>query len=298
MSHFFGWHLPNHIWLLPSWVEEIKNGKHASEFPSAIITEAEGHILISESFPGNFGNRHEQTLNNAEWDRRYEFETKHPPKPDNDVRVEAIQRIDHLGRRAKNGSWEAARALEELAREAITHLNQCAQLNPKIFRKTFRTWPEFLHEWPVMKQKREKLSESEKMLFSKIKLGAKSLFELDPATAKWKLDDAGKISADLLDFVHGARQNYYLGWQSFWHYGSGIFPQKLKKFSDETASDWWDVAKKMLLLAYPKPHKIKEFDRLVTAPTKRKSPGRIDAAILEVLKSRFISFARNNSYQT
>jgi hypothetical protein len=62
-------------------------------------------------------------------------------------------------------------------------------------------------------------------------------------------------------------------------------------FTKETAAEWWRVAKSALLADYPRPEADATLQQLVTAKSKRKSPGRMRSRILKVLKQRFESLA-------
>ncbi len=66
----------------------------------------------------------------------------------------------------------------------------------------------------------------------------------------------------------------------------------LPEFSRDTAPAWWEYAWRFLLYTYPEPEKVSELERLVTAPTKRSSPGRMKQAIQDVLKARFYAIAK------
>jgi hypothetical protein len=131
-----------------------------------------------------------------------------------------------------------------------------------------------------------------KELFSRIKLGSGVLVEIDPATAKWKPDEAGQIAYRLLCFVEAARNHPI-------RYGeAGQEAKNLPQFCDDSADAWWKVARATLLDSYPQPDKAEVLNRLVTDPQRRRSPGRIRQSVLDILKARFLSFARNTAYQT
>ena len=141
--------------------------------------------------------------------------------------------------------------------------------------------------------KRQALTDEEKTLFAKLKIGEESMIELDAATAKWKWDDAGKIANELLFFIQQARTDQLF---DFGHVGKTA--KKLQDFNDESGPAWWDLAKSTLLESYPEPEKVDELNRLVIAKSKRRSPGRIRQAIFDILKARFLSFAKNTAYRT
>ena len=200
--------------------------------------------------------------------------------------------VDILFQKAESGIEAAALELARLATESTVALTRIARSKPELLHQLAR-----LHTgWPVIKQRRERLSGSERTLFANIHLGGDSIIEQDPATAKWKMDDAGKIAYSLLEFMDNARKSRP---DSSFDYGRlGKALRRLPAFCDESAVLWWGAAKDILLFSYPKPQSIIEFDQLVLPASKRKSPGRIRQAILDMLKARFLSFARNISYPT
>ena len=67
--------------------------------------------------------------------------------------------------------------------------------------------------------------------------------------------------------------------------------ERLPKFTDDSADEWWKAARVVFLFTYPKPETIPELAKLVKPLTKRRSPGRMKQAILDLLKARFIGFA-------
>ncbi len=197
-----------------------------------------------------------------------------------DLYFQAYYALGRLAEKARARDGRAAMELARLAAQSTHDLNDIAARTPELFQPLARV----RHAWPVIKSRRtgrKQLSAAENTLFGKIQLGVDSMIELDPATARWKFDDAGKISYWLLAHLHHIRERFKK------------MQLKVAPFSDDSSGDWWMAAKKVLLQSYPAPEEVQEFDVLVTAKTKRKSPGRRRAKILEVLESRFLSFARN-----
>jgi hypothetical protein len=197
-----------------------------------------------------------------------------------------------LAKGAQGGNAGSAWALASLAQLATHELEHLGRDRPELLRTLARN----AHAWPVMKSKRKALSDEEKELFSKIELGADSILELDPATAKWKMDVAGRIAYGLLLCVEHAR--YPVNptiWNEHRNCKVATIAKSLKPFSDNTAPAWWDAAELALFDSYPRAtlHNVPELNALVTSKSKRKSPGRIRQAILETLQSRFLSFAPN-----
>jgi hypothetical protein len=66
---------------------------------------------------------------------------------------------------------------------------------------------------------------------------------------------------------------------------------ELPQFTTDAAEKWWTVAREVFLYSYPKPQDVPELAGLVKAKSKRRSPGRIKQAILQMIHDRFVSFA-------
>ena len=196
--------------------------------------------------------------------------------------------IGILTQKASDGDGEAALELARLASVATEHLTRICTAKPHLF------WPlsRLRRAWPVIKKANAKLSAAETKLFSAIQLGADDFIELHAQTAKWKLDDAGRIAYGLLNYIRVSRGSQPHGFDN--GAMSKFVKEKLPRdFDDESADDWWKVAKEILLFSYPQPHAIDELKSLVPVNSpKRKSPGRFDQAIFRKLKSRFMAFAR------
>ena len=223
-----------------------------------------------------------------------------------------------------NGSQSAARALGNMARECLDQLqvaadtiredklssacasiaaeelagvigNACCKMNelalkhPQIFTRFSRTG---YYLWPVMKSTYPEFGDDEKALLTKLQLGKDLPLRQDPKAkwARWVKDDAGKIAWHLLWYVWHARSENNAWGADFGEFT--IMADALARPNKKSAPKWWEVAKAALLYSYPNLEEVDEFKRLVTAPTKRRSPGRIRQAILDILKARFISLVR------
>jgi hypothetical protein len=209
----------------------------------------------------------------------------------------ALHEIATLSLRAQKGDAEAAEWLARLALHSTAALNRIAKAQPALF----ADFSPYQHAWPVIKSRREALSASEQTLFlHQIKLGEAAFIELDAATAKWKMDDAGKMAYTLLSDIHWRHGLYNLPhWRTKPCKNAWIAAvQRLPDFSESSALEWWNLARAFILANSPEPQKVPELNALVTSPSKRKSEGRIKVAILEILKARFLSFAPNTGYQT
>lgn len=209
-----------------------------------------------------------------------------------DIWIEGDAILSLLAQKAKDGNADAAQELARLASTATVLLSQVCKAKPELLRPLAR----MKRQWPVIKKKNAELSDEEKDLFNAIQLGADDFIELDAQTAKWRFDDAGIIAYSLLDYIRRARGDK----ATIFNYGpiGNLAGKKLpREFDEESAPDWWDFAKGILLATYPEPHAIEELKNLVPVDSpKRKSPGRLDQAIFRKLKSRFLAFARNSSF--
>jgi hypothetical protein len=206
----------------------------------------------------------------------------------------ALCEIAKLSLRAYQGNAEAAEMLARVALYATATLNRIAKEKPE----TFTDFATLQHAWPVIKTRREALSANEKTLFSQIKLGGAALLELDAATAKWKMDDAGKMAYRLLNHMHEHRRllkRPHEPGDKFRLSAWSAAVRRLPDFSDESAPDWWKLARAFILEKCPATQNVPELNALVTLPSERKSGGRIRHAILRDLKRRFLSLARNTA---
>jgi hypothetical protein len=261
------WCLPNHNWLPADWIKP--------DSPRIIRTMSDG-ILVRDRPWG------ERRRGDPGWRLGKKAESS-----SNDIYCDASAMVELLFQRSENGSAEAAMELARIASEATERLTEVGMAHPELLRPLASV----RHGWPVIKIKRERLSRGEENLFTKIGLGIEALIELDPTTSKWKWDDATRIAFSLIRHIDRIRKKPH---SPDWDYGKlGDAIKRLRPFTDATLLDWWDAARAILLASYPEPQQVAELSALVTSPSKRKSPGRIRAAILELLKDRVRSFARN-----
>ena len=257
-------HLPNHSWWLTDWENPVE-----SEWKKAggrIIRNSAQSILV------RMPTLHGKWLPPVE---RLAGESK-----PFELYRHSIFIVGRLEQMALSGDSDAALRLAQIATEATVALSRVAREKPGLLLRFSRQ----RYAWPVIKMAREALSQKEKKLFAAIQLGADAVIELDPQSAKWTWDDAAKIAYLLLTHIEHARRT------------DKRLAKQFPKFNDDSAKSWWGVAEKLLLFSYPKPETVDEFKALVTARSKRRSPGRLKAAILEKLQSRFLSFARNESF--
>lgn len=264
-------HLSNHSWqIAPNVTTEMRND------PTRILRDLGETVLVRDSplF--------------AETNGEPAQRTQEPNLKSSSLEIcgEAEYLVELLKFKAMSGDSMCAQELAHIAIEAVMTLAKIADKNPPLL----LPYSQRCNGWPVIKMKRQNLTGEEKTLFAKLKIGSQSLIELDAATARWKWDDAGKIANELLSFIQQSRTDPIYGFADV-----SSKAKNLKNFNDDSAPDWWLLAKDTLLKSYPNLENVDEFNRLVTSQSKRRSPGRIRAAILDVLKARFLSFAKNTA---
>ena len=206
--------------------------------------------------------------------------------------LDQLQVVADTIREDKLTSAEASIAAEELANvigNACCKMNELALKHPQIFTRFSRTgyW-----KWPVMKSTYPEFGDDEEALLRKLQLGKDLPLRLD-RKAQWarRIDDAaGRIAWQLLWYVWNARSENNTLRANYGEFSK--MADALARPNKKSAPKWWEVAKAALLNSYPMLEKVDEFNRLVTAPSKRRSPGRIRQAILDILKARFISLVR------
>jgi len=207
--------------------------------------------------------------------------------------LDQLQDVADTIREDKLSSACASIAAEELASvigNACCKMNELALKHPQIFTRFSRTsyW-----KWPVMKSTYPEFGDDEEALLTKLQIGKDLPLRLDQKAqwARWIDDDASKIAWKLLWYVWHARSE-----NNTWGADFGEFSKMadaLARPNKKSAPKWWEVAKVALLNSYPNLEELDEFKRLVTAPSKRRSPGRIRQAIFDILEARFNSLVRD-----
>lgn len=164
----------------------------------------------------------------------------------------------------------AIEAIQGLALKLCDRLEKLQQ-KPRRFEALRRiarestTWPALISERP------EQLADLDAQLKA-LELGRdRPLSPVKPSV--FGNDEGSAIAFSLLDYV------------------STNCPGGMPVFSGESEQQWWEAAEEALLATYPEPELIEELSRLVTGPSKRKSPGRLRQAILDMLERRFKSLA-------
>lgn len=200
------------------------------------------------------------------------------------VWIDARLGLDTLFFRAEQGDEVAANRLAELLRVSCSKFSRLCKERPKLFQRVARqSW-----RWPVVMSTHPLLCDKYKVILKDLQLGAATPLELDKY-AKWKWDTAADIAFALLCYLWQFRKENR---KPNVEYGTvGDVLDRLPSFADDSAKEWWGIARVVFLFSYPEPQSVPELAGLVKAPTKRRSPGRMKQAILDLLKGRFVSFA-------
>lgn len=205
--------------------------------------------------------------------------------------------IGILDQMARDGNTNAAQELARLAMKATVQLAKICEATPELVRPLSRHF----RAWPVIKKVNAELSSKESALFAGIQLGADDYINLDKR-AQWRFDDAGSVAHSLLNYIRYSRGKPKFG--KLPHgLSNGSMSKLVKKrlpqdFDDQSADDWWEVAEEILLFSYPDPTVVQELNQLVKAESNRKPRSRFHEAILDVIKRRFLSFAKKRAPKT
>lgn len=188
--------------------------------------------------------------------------------------------LDRLADKARNGDSKALWYFVRITADACQALDQMTASNPKAMRPLARkmlTWP-----MPRSRYKRNCPPES---CLAEMQLG-EDVPIAQSAAAKWETRGAAtQYAVALYGHLERIRADGDIT------VGGKPAKKWLPPFTRKTAPLWWHMARGFLLASYPQPERVAELAALVTAPTKRTTPGRIRAAILALLKNRLFSLA-------
>lgn len=215
---------------------------------------------------------------------RKQFHVYTSPKHESVVvaSADAEKALGTLAMLARNGDGKALWQFAEIVRNAVAGLNQIAESNPGAIRPFSRR----SMDWPMLRSTAPLLCTDEALLKT-IELGAEVPAQLDQHS-KWKPDHAADVAIQLFNHIEAVRRENPVVLEN----GKRIkFATCLPSFCQDTAADWWSVAKKFFIAAYPRPEEVAELDALVTTASKRKSPGRRRTAIREKIRDRFTHLA-------
>lgn len=213
--------------------------------------------------------------------------------------------LDALASLAHEGNRRAAVRLAEILRYSVRELSYLVKRDPE----TFRELAGSSLIWPVITSPNPKLSDKADVLIREIGLGSATGLALD-VRSKWPDSFVTQIALDLLEYIPALRRRRTRGiassgFLSDWNASpddiaalgytealklvDGPIPDR--PFDRQNADAWWEVAKAVLLASYPKPERISELAELERAPSRRKSPGRLRANILDRVRRRFLSLS-------
>lgn len=288
--------IPGHEWIRPDFWPGLP--------PERIVRRQGNAVLVRYDGKPVFPSPSETPAEIARWKpERVSEEIDRFFRGDRDATANLVQRaqddqnvtrwlelkIDNLLERlfllAEAGNATAATAIAKILRKYVGRLSALAESKPDLLQSTARrSW-----RWPVMKSRHPYLNDNHERLLKRLQLGEDTPLEIHES-ARWIMDAAGEIAFALLlhlDTAHAQKQ------RDVFDYGRiGRAMSELPPFSADCDDGWWTIAEVVFLAAYPQPEDIPELAALIKAPSKRRSPGRIKAAILRLLKERFLAFAK------
>lgn len=203
-----------------------------------------------------------------------------PPGPDVPPTANLRTVIDDLIESARTNDADL-RALVDVARLCVRAVNAIARSDPQRVRPIAGK----LMAWPVMTGTCPQIGDDADALLKGIRLGA-SLPILMDRSSRWKKDLATLCAVRLLDHILAIQTEP----ANRLHRRARKFPVLAK----DTAEAWFFIAKKVLRRDYSDRllGALPEFRQMVTSRTKLRTPGKIRASVLEVLRDRFRALAR------
>jgi hypothetical protein len=189
---------------------------------------------------------------------------------------------------ADHGQGEALQKLAQITVPLVKSINEKASADASVL----GCWPKGLPYWPVLKSPHHDLDCDHRELLRSLQVGTEFPFTI-AEEARWTARDAvGKWAIHLC-------QEIEIMQVSDWSAEADSEPwehklPELQPFSGETWTDWWEVAKGLLLHEYIDVVEIPELDKTVKSSVDRKSPGRIRKRILQALKDKLKSMAWEN----
>lgn len=207
-----------------------------------------------------------------------------PPHEENVVTAsaDAEKALATLARLARAGNGKALWQFAEIVKSAVGGLNEIAASNPD----AIKPYARHSDRWPMLRSTAPLLCGDDTLL-KKIQLGTSAGVQLDKFS-KWKPDYAAAVAVELIGHIEFIRRENPIvvdGKREI------EFSKFLPPFNEDTAAQWWFIAEKFFLATYPKPEEIAVLDALVTAKSKRTSPGRRRLAIREKIRARFLALA-------
>jgi len=182
--------------------------------------------------------------------------------------------IGEIARRARNGDAKALGAYTVLAIMMSEGLSQMMVADPEVFRPIARGEI----RWPLMRSTHPLNCDPDSLL-KDIHLGTGAELQIDNFS-KWHPDRAAQVAIHLMIHVKNLREHSL---------SKSLIP--LPPFSKDSALDWWKSAEHCFDYSYRRPERVSGLAAIVTAQSKRKSPGRMRQKIKETIKARFLAMA-------
>jgi hypothetical protein len=201
------------------------------------------------------------------------------------LQANALMLLLRIAQLAETKNRTAIDSLIKIAHDATSYLNRVVLASTEVAKHASQS-ARLMKSWPILKAPKPAWSDDQKEVFKRLKVGSDYPFLNDPGARAKHHDLAGRIATQLWGHVKFARM--YPGLCDADWASNAI---GLPVFTKEKAAEWWRVAKPALLEGYPQPETDATLRQLVTAKSKRKSPGRMRSRILQVLKQRFESLA-------
>jgi len=220
-----------------------------------------------------------------------------------------LRYLEHMCMLAEKGNTAAAQHVAEYAILTTKSFQRLAQKNSE----GVKSVAEREFALPVMRSPLPQLNESDPD-WEQLKLGAAFPFRWNKYSRVNPRDTIGNFAFKLWkyvfdlkietrrvlkelqideDVVRSCRGNLPLELQS------AILPEYHP--ISESVSAWWNVAKNCLVEAYPHPQlpgeineEVSALDALITAPSQRRTPGKLRSHILGRLEKKFFGFAGLN----
>ncbi len=186
--------------------------------------------------------------------------------------AQCLQCIRRFGTDVTNGDGKALWRLAQIATEATTMLGIITEKRPAALAPIARD----MVQWPLMKSTNPRNSYSDELLKG-IALGAAHPINLD-ADSKWQGDVFAMIAWSIYEYLRDLPKV------------TGCKP--LPPLTRATGKLWWDNGWAFFCKTYPNPHLVPDLDRLITAPSKRTSPGKIREELKRKIRDRFMAIAK------
>jgi hypothetical protein len=188
---------------------------------------------------------------------------------------------------AENGQAEALESLSQCIVPVVKALNEKAIMMPKALGQ----WPQALPYWPVLKSSHRDFDSDHVKLLQVLCVGEKYPLPIGHES-RWTARDAiGRWAIHLCQEIEIMQTGHLVtGNSKPWEKKM----EKLQSLSAKSWKDWWFVAKGLLLHDYVDVVEVPDLNKTVRSKADRASPGRIRKRILQALRDKLKSMAREN----